>query len=684
MVAVPFSERKRPNVLCLFDVDKTLTPARQLVSPEMLDTLRRLREVAVIGFVGGSDINKIGEQLQRPGEPSYLDEFDYGFGENGLTAYRLGEQLPSQSFINWLGEDKYKKLVKFCLSYISQLDIPVMRGTFVEFRKGMINERDEFEAYDKEHNIREQFVEKLKAEFPDYGLSYSIGGQISFDVFPTGWDKTYALNHIDETSKGLPDGWKEIHFFGDKTFKGGNDYEIYEHPDVIGHSVTDPDDTIQHSVDLYGPLSPWHQAAQRVRKNTKFLRDKSAPQAGALGNSLAAFGIASKATENLAIEKFTDHVPQPSKTYKQLIVATDCGDDTAIEQLTHTSADRDLTDYVRRKQLSVSGSFERDSPYWERRLDPYKGINSSLRAPVATVNEEASIVGCERIADPQNAAFGPQRATEPETLDVTLTKWIGYRLFDSRSLPQQTAVNDDDKEYRNQKVPLWMLRCDEPIDSDRLEHMPHETLLNAVHYYASAYYQHRGLLSDDQPSKRLAPADNEALLKYVRARMTENDKKAPPCAKRLSRNYMLGLSQNMICANDDTALVALATFLEEYTHELVRNTRKHKLDTSCIDVLEQELEGEGGQSVEVEQRINHEVGQQVNQDVGHEMDRPLDNLLERPRKKRYNKAALAQDLAARLRERAPNASDNIAVVRNFSPINVVARATQYFKSRNAC
>lgn len=39
----------------------------------------------------------------------------------------MGKELPSESFINWLGEDKYKKLVKFILGYISQLDIPVMR-----------------------------------------------------------------------------------------------------------------------------------------------------------------------------------------------------------------------------------------------------------------------------------------------------------------------------------------------------------------------------------------------------------------------------------------------------------------------------------------------------------------------------------------------------------------------------
>lgn len=45
-----------------------------------------------------------------------------------------------------------------------------------------IQERNEFEAYDKIHGLRAKFVEALKAKFPDYGLTYSIGGQISFDV----------------------------------------------------------------------------------------------------------------------------------------------------------------------------------------------------------------------------------------------------------------------------------------------------------------------------------------------------------------------------------------------------------------------------------------------------------------------------------------------------------------------
>lgn len=80
-------------------------------------------------------------------------------------------------------------------------------------RNATVAERHEFEAYDKIHQIRSKFVEVLKSKFGDAGLTFSIGGQISFDVFPNGWDKTFALEHIKD------DGWKEVHFFGDKTFK---------------------------------------------------------------------------------------------------------------------------------------------------------------------------------------------------------------------------------------------------------------------------------------------------------------------------------------------------------------------------------------------------------------------------------------------------------------------------------
>ena len=55
------------------------------------------------------------------------DEFDFTFAENGLTAYKLGNQLPSQSFIKFIGEDRYKALANFILHYLADIDLPIKR-----------------------------------------------------------------------------------------------------------------------------------------------------------------------------------------------------------------------------------------------------------------------------------------------------------------------------------------------------------------------------------------------------------------------------------------------------------------------------------------------------------------------------------------------------------------------------
>ncbi|KAJ7050527.1 eukaryotic phosphomannomutase [Mycena amicta] len=247
-----FANRKK---LVLFDVDETLTLARQAASQEMLDVLRVLREKVAIGFVSGSDIKKIEEQLSVHGSNA-IQAFDYAFFENGLVAYKLGEPLPSDSFILHVGEERYKRLVAFILHYIADLDIPIKRGTFIEFRNGMINvspigrnaslqERKDFSKYDKETGLRAAFVKVLREKFSDYGLTFSIGGQISFDVFPHGWDKRYALRRVEDEQ------FEEIHFFGDKTDPGGNDHEIYADPRTIGHSVDGPDHTIRLLKELF-------------------------------------------------------------------------------------------------------------------------------------------------------------------------------------------------------------------------------------------------------------------------------------------------------------------------------------------------------------------------------------------------------------------------------------------------
>ncbi len=239
----------------LFDVDGTLTPARKQVDPSVLVFLQQLRAVVKIGVVGGSDLAKQKEQLGD----DCLERFDFFFSENGLEAYRDAKLLKKTSIKDHLGDEKLKPLINYILAYIARLDIPIKRGTFVEFRNGMLNvspigrncsqeERDEFERLDLQHKWREAFVDALKAEFEAYDLTYSIGGQISFDVFPRGWDKTFCLQFLEPPHEA---GFDEVHFFGDKTYKGGNDYEIFESPKTIGHAVTCPDDTVRICTELF-------------------------------------------------------------------------------------------------------------------------------------------------------------------------------------------------------------------------------------------------------------------------------------------------------------------------------------------------------------------------------------------------------------------------------------------------
>ena len=152
--------------------------------------------------------------------------------ENGLIGFENGKSISCESILKHLGEEKIQDVINFSLEYLAKLKIPKKRGTFIEFRTGMINispigrscsleERLEFYEFDKQHKIREKFANELTKQFGDsYQMQFSLGGQISIDAFPIGWDKTYCLRFIK-------DKYDKIYFFGDKTDKGGNDHEIY-------------------------------------------------------------------------------------------------------------------------------------------------------------------------------------------------------------------------------------------------------------------------------------------------------------------------------------------------------------------------------------------------------------------------------------------------------------------------
>jgi phosphomannomutase len=240
---------KKGKTLLLFDIDGTLTESRKVMKENMLECLKKASSYDDIDLatVGGSDLPKAREQLQ-----SSIDFFKFNFTENGLVYLDDKKELHKvDKLINYLGYDKFKEFVNFCLKYIADLDIPVKTGTFVELRTGLVNispigrnctqeERDAFVIYNKEHHILETFRETLLKNFGEkFGLEISIGGQISFDVFPKGWDKRYCLQFVEKL-------YDNIIFFGDKGYYGGNDYEIMTNERITrGVKVKSPENTIE-------------------------------------------------------------------------------------------------------------------------------------------------------------------------------------------------------------------------------------------------------------------------------------------------------------------------------------------------------------------------------------------------------------------------------------------------------
>ena len=97
-------------------------------------------------------------------------------------------------------------------------------------------ERLQFFEYDQKHGVRTEMARKMQQRFAKLKFKFSIGGQISIDCFPLGWDKTICLKFVEND-------FTEILFFGDNTMEGGNDYEIFCDERVVGHTVKNPEDT---------------------------------------------------------------------------------------------------------------------------------------------------------------------------------------------------------------------------------------------------------------------------------------------------------------------------------------------------------------------------------------------------------------------------------------------------------
>ena len=230
----------------IFDVDGTLTPSRQTIHPEFSPLFWELTKSENVYLVTGSDRKKTLEQVtpeiynscKRVYNCSGSDVY-----EGDKNVYRSDWELPKDVEIHLNDELSFSKF-------------PIRNGNHIEKRPGGVNfsilgrdpdpfkGRDEYIKWDKIHTERLYLARRLRYSFPH--LTVALGGQTGIDIGPEGSDKSQILRDFRLG--------EEIHFFGDRMEKGGNDYSLAEAVKEMGgfpHHVKDWEDTRTQLLGLY-------------------------------------------------------------------------------------------------------------------------------------------------------------------------------------------------------------------------------------------------------------------------------------------------------------------------------------------------------------------------------------------------------------------------------------------------
>lgn len=201
----------------IFDLDGTLTDARQYIDPEFEEFLHEFTGKHLCYICTGSDYPKVEEQLGK----ELTDKFDTVFACSGNHHISKGKEIyKSQWHLN--GEQEW-----FLLSELKNIDYPWKTGNHLEKRIGTVNlsipgrnatleDREVFTTWDTRHKARIQLAEKFNKIYPQ--LEAIIGGETGLDITPHGKSKAQILEEFEEDS--------HIHFFGDKIIPGGNDYTL--------------------------------------------------------------------------------------------------------------------------------------------------------------------------------------------------------------------------------------------------------------------------------------------------------------------------------------------------------------------------------------------------------------------------------------------------------------------------
>lgn len=241
-------EQKKQHIV-LFDMDGTLTEAREKISSDTIRALMRLSFHATIGILTGSKMKDLVNQCEEVWNEreSFWDNYLYLLPCNGTKCYKITKEgisdpIYENDMKTHLGPKKLSNIFKKIQTAQGNLlnhdffentdiapDFLDYRGSLINWcpigRSASKNSRLAFKDLDRQQNFRDKMIESLLESKENIfsGITIAKGGVTSLDIFPNDWDKTYPIPYFDADLD-----YHRVWFVGDACEKGKNDYEIFK------------------------------------------------------------------------------------------------------------------------------------------------------------------------------------------------------------------------------------------------------------------------------------------------------------------------------------------------------------------------------------------------------------------------------------------------------------------------
>tara|TARA_B100000700_G_C14993851_1_gene832739 strand:- start:286 stop:1062 length:777 start_codon:yes stop_codon:yes gene_type:complete len=246
--------------IILMDMDGTITPARKSMTPLMASKLARVQSAGFeLGIVSGSDMDYIKQQcgILFDVSPADWKKIHY-FPCNGTKYYTAKNNKFHLEYAydmkKTLGKSMYMRLIREIVDKHSNLfwledgDKIPMSGTFIKYRGSMVNwcpigrdsdpeDRKTWVQLDNKNQWRKHILDSFRNCDTWKDITFKLGGETSFDIYPNGWDKTLSLKQFEN--------YEKVYFIGDSCTPTGNDYEAYISAGDYGFETDSPATTIE-------------------------------------------------------------------------------------------------------------------------------------------------------------------------------------------------------------------------------------------------------------------------------------------------------------------------------------------------------------------------------------------------------------------------------------------------------